>query len=310
MDEKRKPKLFILGASGFLGYNLALHLGRDFLVTGASYHHQVHLPDAQIFPIDPKKTELLEALVRVNAPDLVINAVGINDRRVIAESPKLADHFNTLTAVSLALLAAKMKAPFVQLSCATVYDGSDGGYSEDNMDFALHDDLGKQKLAAESYIRAQTMESNILRVGKVLGLGHTYRHSYFDSFRLKIAAKQNVEAARKYVRSYLSVRSFVNAVRLVLLSGAPGRHRTLNLGGPAMSEYELIHGWAELGGRGNLVKPMAEEGSRNHSIKSTNFAAAFPEWKEETKPELYLNLLKDLTPGVGVKKWQKTLQIP
>lgn len=308
--EKRKPKVFILGASGLLGYSLARHLSRDFLVSGACFHHQIVLPNAQIFPIDPKKPEILETLVRITSPDLVVNAVGITDRKAIAASPKVADNYNILMAVSLALLAAKMRAPFVQISCASVYDGSGGNYREDNLDFAFHDDHAKQKLAAESYIRAQTMESTTLRVGSVLGLGHPYRASAFDKLRFALGAGQPVEALKKSVASYISTHSFAAAVAEVLKAGAPGRHRLFNVAGPAMSEFDLYEGWARLMGNSSLVKPSPDDPGRNHSVQTAAFAAAFPQWKPETKEELYLSLLKDLSPGVGVKKWQKILQIP
>jgi dTDP-4-dehydrorhamnose reductase len=308
--EKRKPKVFILGASGLLGYSLARHLSRDFLVSGASFHHQVTLPGAQIFPIDPKKPEILDTLVRIYAPDLVVNAVGITDRRAIAAQPKVADNYNILMAVSLALLAAKMKAPFVQLSCASVYDGSAGNYREDNLDFAFHDEHAKQKLAAESYIRAQTMESTTLRIGCVMGIGHPYRASAFDRLRFALSANQPVEAMKKAISNYISTHSFAEAVVEVLKAGAPGRHRLYNVGGPAMSEFDFYEGWAKLLGNAGLVKPAPEDPGRNHSVQTTAFTTAFPQWKPETKEELYLTLLRDLSPGVGVKKWQKILQIP
>jgi dTDP-4-dehydrorhamnose reductase len=198
----------------------------------------------------------------------------------------------------------------VHLSCASVYDGSDGNYSEDNLDFALHDELGKQKLAAESYIRAQTMESTILRVGPVLGLGHPYRPSAFDKFRLALGARKKVEASKLTVNSYLSTQSFAEAVSLVLKSESAGRHRLFNLGGPALSEFDLFQGWARLLGQEANVIPPVEETTRNCSVKSDALKKTFPEWRQESREELYLNLLKELTPGIGVKKWQKTLRIP
>lgn len=308
--EKRKPKVFVLGASGLLGYSLARHLSREFLVSGASFQHQVSLPGAQIFPIDPKKPEILETLVRIAAPDLVVNAVGITDPRAIAAHPKLADNYNILMAVSLALLSAKMKAPFVQISCASVYDGSGSNYREDNLDFAFHDDHAKQKLAAESYIRAQTMESTTLRVGPVMGLGHPYRPSAFDRLRFAVGAGQTIEARKKSIASFISTHSFAEAVAQVLKGGPPGKHRLFNVGGPTMSEFDFYEGWARLLGNSSLVKPAQDDDGRNHSIQTGAFTTAFPNWKPETKEELYLNLLKDLSPGVGIKKWQKTLQIP
>jgi dTDP-4-dehydrorhamnose reductase len=223
----------------------------------------------------------------------------------------MADNVNIIMAVTLASLASKLRAKFVQLSCADVYDGSDGNYSEEDNDFTMQDDFGKQKVAAESYIRTQTLESTILRAGRVLGLGHPYRPSEFDRLRSALQEKQTIYASQKQTHSYLSVRSFCHAISLLLAGEFPNRHRIFHLGGAVASEFELYSSWAKLVvGEGNLVKPQQEDSKRNLSVQCKHFMSTFPEWKPETKAELFLNLLEDLSPGAGTKKWRKTLQTP
>ena len=77
-----------------------------------------------------------------------------------------------------------------------------------------------------------------------------------------------------------------------------------------MSEFDLFDGWAKLIGHDSLVKAADEDAGRKYSVKTDQFAAAFPGGKPETKEELYFSLLRELTPGLGAKKWQKTLRIP
>lgn len=308
---KRKPKVFILGISGFVGYQLALHLKKDFLVAGAYSQNRVFIPEVQIFPLDPKRQELLEPLVRVQDPDILVNCIGMNDKKQVEQNAKRADALNVVMAVSMAALAAKMRCKYIHLSCSEIYDGADGNYREEDTDYTMVHELGKQKLAAESYIRTQTLESTILRFGRILGLGHPYRPSDFDKFRAAIHGKKKVEASKKQKCSYLSTSSVCAAISAVLQAEFPGKHRIFNVGGPALSEFDLLEGWARLvEGNGGLVIPLAEDKARDISIQSDNFQRAFPTWKQETTESLYLNLLTQLSPGVGAKKWQKILQIP
>lgn len=306
----RKPKVFIVGISGFLGYHLALHLKKDFLVAGAYFTHKVDIEDVATYPVSFKNIELLDTLVRVQCPDILINAMGINDRKVVDEAAKTADNINVVLAVSLALLAAKMKGQFVQLSCAEVFDGIEGNYKEEDTDFTLDDSFGKQKVTTASYIRAQTLESNILRFGRAVGLGQPYRLSQFDYLRAQVAKGDPITAPKKRIHSYISTHSFAHAVHALITAPVPGKHRLFHLGGPALSEFQLAEGWAQLIGKPTKnIKPPADEYPRNLSLNCEAFAKAYPSWKPETQKELYLNVMRDLCPGVGVKKWEKALQI-
>ncbi|HEY8278936.1 MAG TPA: sugar nucleotide-binding protein [Bdellovibrionota bacterium] len=307
---KSKPKVFIAGISGLLGNALGWHLRKDFLVSGACFTNQVLIPDTQIFPISLKNTEMLEALVRMQQPDFVINAVGMSDRKEVEAQPKVSDLVNIMLPVSLGILSGRLKAKYINLGCGEVFDGEKGGYKEDDTDFTLHDSVGKQKITALSYVRAQTMESTNLRVGRVLGVGHPHRSSFFDRIRSFASSKKIFEASKRKSRSYISIRSFLNAAETVLKGEFPARHRLFHVGGANMTEFELVESWYNLMGSDPKLVQELQDAKRDLTMVSGLMESQYASWKAENKSQLFWNLIQELSPGVGAKKWQKTLQIP
>jgi len=304
-----KPKVFIIGISGLIGYSLGLRLRKNFLVTGACFRNQVFIPGAQIFPVTLKSVEVLESLIRMQSPDFIIGAAGMSDRREVEEQPKVSDLINVMLPVSSCILAGRLKAKFVHLSCSEIFDGNKGGYTEEDNDFTISDPVGKQKIAAHSYMRAQTMESTTLRVGRVLGVGHPFRFSFFDRIRISAAENKPYEASRNKSRSYISCGSLANAVEQILLGEIPSRHRTFHVGGANMTEHELVACWyALMRTEPKKVTILQGDAKRDLTLNSGLMHKSYPAWRPETKNELLLSMLEELTPAIGTRKWQKTLQ--
>ncbi len=305
-----RPKVLIIGVSGLLGYSLALHLRKKFLVAGVCFRNHVLIPDVQVFPLVYKSPEVLEMLVRIQQPDFIICAAGMNDRKEVLEHTKAADLINVLLPVSLSILASRLKAQYLYLSCAEVFEGGKGNYSEEDNDFTLSDAVGKQKITAHSYIRAQTLESTTLRIGRVLGIGQPYRMSFFDRIRFAASSKKPYEASKKKIRSYVSAGSVASAVENVLLGEFPAKHRVFHVGGANMPEHELVESWYRLMNADPKLVGVLEDLRRDLSLDCTLMKTQFPGWREETKSQLLMNMLSELTPASGAKKWQRTLQIP
>jgi dTDP-4-dehydrorhamnose reductase len=302
-----RPKIFINGISGLLGFQIAWHLREKFLVAGTCFRNLVSIPGAQIYPVTLKSVEALEAIVRMQRPDFIIGAVGISDRKEVDEQPKVSDMVNIVMPVSMAILSSRLKAKYINLGCSEVFDGEKGNYVEEDTDFTLTDSVGKQKIAAYSYIRAQTLESTTLRIGRVLGPGHFYRPSFFDRIRTCAAAKKAYEASKVKSRSYVSTASLVRAVEQILLGEFPSRHRVFHVGGANMAEFELVRSWYELMGRDPKLVTELQDQKRDLSLKCALMEKQFPEWKAESKQELLTNLVAALSPAVGAKKWAKAI---
>ncbi len=303
-----KPKVFIIGISGLIGHALGQSLRENFLVTGACFRNQVWIPGAQIFPVALKTVDVLETLIRVQNPDFIIGAAGMSDRKEVEAQPKVSDMINIMLPVSASILSSRLKAKFIHLGCSEVFDGDKGNYVEEDTDFTLSDSVGKQKIAAHSYIRAQTLESTTLRIGRVLGIGQPFRATFFDRFRNSASNRQGYEASKNKRRSYISVGSVTNAVEQILLGEIPNRHRTFHVGGANMSEHELVASWYQLMGLDPKQVTVLQDAKRDLSLNCALMQKTYPAWKAETKQELLLNMLSELTPAIGNKKWHKAVQ--
>ena len=189
-----------------------------------------------------------------------------------------------------------------------MFDGEKGMYTEESNDFTLTDAVGKQKIAAYSFIRAQTLESTALRIGRVLGVGHHHRQSFFDRIRIGAAEKKPIEASRKKVRSYISTHSLAIAVEQLLKGEFPSKHRTFHVGGANMSEFDMVQGWYKLMGSDPKLVTEFHDTKRDLSLDCKLMHSQFPGWKQESKEDLLRNLLRDLSPAVQEKRLEKALQ--
>ena len=302
-----KRKVFINGVSGLIGFHLAWRLRHNFLVTGTCFRNQVTIPGVQVFPVTLKSVEVLEAVVRVQRPDFVIGAIGMSDRKEVEEQPKVSDMVNVTIPVSLAVLASRLKVRYINLSCAEVFDGDKGNYVEEDTDFTLNDAVGKQKITTHSYIRAQTLESTTLRIGRVLGVGHPFRASFFDRIRTGATAKTPFEASKNKTRSYISAPSLALALEKIIQGEFPNRHRLFHVGGANISEFDLVQSWYRMIGADPKLISELHDTKRDLSLACQLMEKQYPGWKPETKAELFNNLLAMLSPAVGPKRWQRAI---
>jgi dTDP-4-dehydrorhamnose reductase len=296
----RKPKVFILGLSGNVGYQLALHLREKFTVVGAYFQHEVNIPNVHAFPVSLKNLQMLEALLGVQRPDYCIMATGILDKDFIESNPKGAENINVLLPLTFAVTAQRLKARTLHLSCSEVFDGITGSFTEDDRSFSM-EPFGKSKVTAETYIRAQTMEANIIRFGPLLGLGHSYRPNILDRARIALTSNKALPATPNVIHSYLSYKNLCLGIEQILLAPFPNaKHRTFHFGGVDMSEAECFGMLVELFG-GNPDYLKLEEETRRKARFTLDCTATEKAlgWKREDKTLLLENLRYELRPGLN-----------
>lgn len=133
-------RILILGATGMLGQTTARLLAADpgLAVTAtvrsdaACGRFPEALRDNLVRNVDVRDAATLDRVVRDVWPEVVINAVGVIKQRPESEDPRVALPINAELPHRLARLCAATGARLIHLSTDCVFDGTRGGYVEDD----------------------------------------------------------------------------------------------------------------------------------------------------------------------------------
>lgn len=309
----RKPRVFILGVSGFLGFRLALHLRKNFSVAGGYFENQIQIPDCHFFPVHYRDYDSLESQIRALRPDFTIMAAGITSEREIIKNLKVAEAINALLPLSFALASQKNHSKNIHLSCSEVFEGHQGNYSESDRATSI-DDIHRWKGEAETYVRAQTNENTILRFGRVLGLGHPYRLNRFDFWRKNFLSDKSIPVASHIKHSYMSAQSFCEAIEAILLEKFPAKNRVFHLGGITATEQEVVTQMCnEFRYNPKLIKTSEQERKEilDYSLNDELFRGAHPGWKKDKSlATIFSEIKAGMRPGMPLKTSPTNVQNP
>lgn len=151
-------KVLVLGASGMLGSAVIRTLSEkaDWEVfgtlrsAGAKRFFSPEIAERLIVGCDVENHDSLVNVFQRIKPDVVVNCIGLIKQVADAEDPLLALPINSLLPHRLAALCALSKARLIHISTDCVFNGSRGGYTEDDQSDAT-DLYGKSKYIGEVY---------------------------------------------------------------------------------------------------------------------------------------------------------------
>lgn len=148
-------RVLVTGATGLLGPYLAAAIGtRDLAATFVGLSS---VPEGRPdwVTCDLAVARDVEALWHQVQPELVVHAAALTSVDLCESNPGLADAVNRGTTAALASLAAGSDARIVFVSTDSVFDGTRGGYAEDDTTAPLNV-YARSKLAAEEALVAAT----------------------------------------------------------------------------------------------------------------------------------------------------------
>ena len=125
-------RILITGAGGLLGLNLAVELTKDHTVIATD---RKNIDGGELFTsyqIDLLEADAAEKLLDETEPDAVIHCAALADVDACEENPALAARLNAEVPGAFARAAASRGVQLVQISTDSVFDGQDGGYTEED----------------------------------------------------------------------------------------------------------------------------------------------------------------------------------
>jgi len=253
-----KPKLLLIGASGFIGGWLAeLSRGRfDVIEASRGLTDRVAAGNRAI-ALDITDEASVDAVFEQVRPNAVILAAALADVDRCEREPDVAQEINVAGAVCVARQCRRYAARLLYTSTDAVFDGALGGYDEDAMPTPPNQ-YGRSKADAEAGIREILPSATIVRYSLVLGFTRTpHANSYLDRLASTLRAGQKIEVPITEFRNPIDIQTLAEILfDLIDRDDASG---VFHIGATdKLARQELARRIAvALGCPGDLIQPLA-----------------------------------------------------
>jgi len=248
-----KPRLLIIGASGFVGQHLTRKAVRCFDVYEADLAEP---PGESGLTIDITSSGSVDAGFRQSAPDTVILLAGISDIDQCEARPDLAEAVNVGGTAHVAEACARTGATLLFISSAAVFDGTKHGYRESDSPTPVST-YGRTKANAEESIAATLPAAVILRLALVIGFAEgSGTNAMLNKLAAKLRAGETVSLPDFEYRNPIDAGTLSDFILELLCHG--GAAGIFHLGASeCVSRFELGVRLAErMGFPGHLVQPQ------------------------------------------------------
>lgn len=251
----RKPRLLIIGSTGFLGQHLARKAAGSFDVFDADLTAP---PGERGVKIDITSAASVNAAFDDTRPDAVILLAAISDIDQCERRPELAEAVNVSGAAHVAAACRRTGARLIFTSSAAVFDGTRHGYRESDAPTPVSV-YGRTKARAEQLIAAELPAAVILRLALVAGFAEgTGTNAMLNKFAAKLRAGEVVSLPNFEYRNPIDAATLCDVI-LELLAGANAAG-IFHLGATeAISRFELgVRLAKRLGYASQLVEAQTE----------------------------------------------------
>jgi dTDP-4-dehydrorhamnose reductase len=237
MDRKGKKRILITGISGFLGWNLGRLLSSDFYVTGTCLTHSEGLPSCSAFPMNITDLRNIRQSLRKQPFDVILHTAAMTRPDVCDQKREDAFRINVEGTANLSEVAREWGALLIHISTDLVFDGSEGGYGEEDPPNPVNY-YGETKLEAEQKVRSLCSEWLILRTALMYGWGNSVSRSFVDWLDGSLREGKQAPLFTDQIRTFLYVRDVADAVRFLLRKNV--KNELFHLGGAEdLSRYDF-----------------------------------------------------------------------
>jgi dTDP-4-dehydrorhamnose reductase len=274
-------RVLVTGASGQLGGYLLRELRRRGVDAMAwSGSRTGRLFDADLQPVDLADAGRVADAFRLARPDAVIHAAALSSMAACYQDPDRARRVNTEGTAVLAGLADRAGIRFVYVSTDLVFDGTRGGYHEEDLPAPVSV-YGRSKADAEPAALA-CRRGLVARVSLMFGPTLVGRPSFFDEQIAALTEQRPVTLFADEWRTPLGYATAAKALVELLSADVTG---VLHVGGPErLSRLEMGQRLAAfLGADASVIRarrradvPLTEPRPCDVSLDSSRWRQRFP----------------------------------
>lgn len=229
-------RLLVTGASGFLGYNVALAARDGWEVYGVVRSHPVAIPGVHIVRADLTGRGELGRLFREIRPHAVIHTAAIPNANTCQEHPAETFRINARVPVEIAAHCGDRGVDCVFTSTDMVFDGRNAPYREDFPTSPVSA-YGEQKVRAEEGMLERCPSTLVCRMPLMFGPPGPASGSFLQSMIEAVREGREISLFVDEFRTPASVEDAATGLLTALSSGVSG---ILHLGGPErISRYDF-----------------------------------------------------------------------
>lgn len=229
--------IMVIGATGFLGSNIVLHLRKKHKVIALFRRQVIRYEGVNTFHYSFDDIDYMKRLMAILKPGIIIYASGVNDLMECHLKPQLADAANSLGPVFFLDAAHAVPHRYIYLSTSYIFDGRKGSYQESDLPMT-ETTFGKSKLAGENYVRSKAQSYTVFRCSPVYGMGSTLHPSFTDRLRNDLAAGKRHELPENENHSFLYIDTLLESLDWVIQNES--KNEVYHLAGlTKLSTYEF-----------------------------------------------------------------------
>jgi len=227
-------KLFITGASGFLGWHLAqVARAKGWQVYGSYQTRPTELADVRFFPLDLTDSDSVKLVMQELRPDAVLHLAALSSPNACETDPELSYRINVTASCELADRCAEAQIPCLFTSSEQVFDGLKPPYREADPLCPINR-YGEHKAAAEVGMRQRYERVIICRMPLMFGAAPA--DSFIQPWIRALRAGTAIDLFTDEIRNPISGFDAAQGI-LLALDHTPS---ILHLGGPErLSRYAI-----------------------------------------------------------------------
>jgi dTDP-4-dehydrorhamnose reductase len=208
-------KLFVTGASGFLGWNICRAAKKKWEVFGTVFSHSMEIAGVKIITVDVADLTELRTIFHRIRPDAVIHTAARSDPNYCQVNRTESQMINVEASIHIAKLCADYSIPCVFTSTDLVFNGLYAPYRED-VPVSPISFYGEQKVLAEEGMKKYYPAVAICRMALMFGISGPCASSFIQPMLNAMREGRELKLFVDEFRTPLSVRAAVHGLFLAL----------------------------------------------------------------------------------------------